>query len=203
MSKQAISLSVKDISPFTRALARQLKATRETPSHLSLMNMVARAAGFRNFQHLRAAHAAGERLASPAPPETVDHLLVERTLNHFDSAGRLRQWPSRRKTQDLCLWALWALLPARTLMTEREINLRLRQAHLFDDPAILRRTLFSLGMVTRKPDGSDYCRREVAPPVEARQLIALLEPRRKAEPAARVSAPVTPRPAWSECSVSG
>jgi hypothetical protein len=185
MPRQTIPLVVEDISPFARALARQINEVGQTPSHLSLMNMVARAAGFRNFQHLRASHAAGERLANTGTPQAVDHLLVERTLNQFDSAGRLRQWPSRRKTQDLCLWAFWALLPVRTLMSEREINARLRQAHLFDDPAVLRRSLCSLGMVTRNPDGSDYCRKEQAPPPEARQLIALLEHRREGKSAWR------------------
>ena len=180
MSKQTIPLVVDDISPFVRALARQIDEVKERPSHLSVMNMVSRAAGFRNFQHLRAAHVAGERLANPQAPETIDHQLVERALKQFDSAGRLRQWPSRRKTQDLCLWALWAALPARTLMAERQINTHLRLFHLFDDPAILRRMLFSLGMVTRNPDGSDYCRLEQLPPPEARALISLLETRRGA-----------------------
>ena len=178
MSKQAIPLVVEDISPFTRALARQIDETKETPSHLSLMNMVSRAAGFRNFQHLRAAHVAGERRATAQIPEAIDHQLVERTLKQFDSAGRLLQWPSRRKIQDLCLWAFWAVLPARTLMTERQINTLLREVHLFDDPAILRRSLCSLGMATRNPDGSDYCRKEQAPPPEAKVLISLLETRR-------------------------
>ena len=180
MSRQSIPLLVEDISPFARALARQIEDSAEPPSHLSLMNMVSRAAGFRNFQHLRAAQKAGERLANPPAPQTIDHLLVERTLNQFDAAGRLRQWPSRRKVQDLCLWALWAALPARKLMTERDINARLRAMHLFDDPAILRRTLFSLGMMTRNPDGTDYRRKELSPPAEARALIALLEVRRQA-----------------------
>jgi len=180
MSKQSIPLVVEDLSPFVRALARQISDTEKTPSHLSLMNMVSRAAGFRNFQHMRSAHVAGERLATPQPVETLDHLLVERTLNQFDPAGRLRQWPSRRKIQDLCLWVVWAQLPARTLLTEHQINARLRELHLFDDPAILRRSLCSLGMMTRNPDGSDYCRKEQAPPAEARALISLLEVRRHA-----------------------
>ena len=179
MSKPAIPLVVEDISPFARALARQIADSPEPPSHLTLMNMVSRAAGFRNFQHLRAAQMAGERLANLPAPQTIDHVLVERTLHQFDAMGRLRQWPSRRKIQDLCLWPLWAALPARTLMSEREVNSRLRKAHLFDDPAILRRMLFSLGMVTRNPDGSDYGRRELAPPAEARALIGLLEARRR------------------------
>lgn len=178
MAKQSIPLVVEDLSPFVRALARQISDNEKAPSHLSLMNMVSRAAGFRNFQHMRSAHVAGERLAIPQPAETLDHLLVERTLNQFDSAGRLRQWPSRRKIQDLCLWAIWAQLPARTLLSESQMNARLREAHLFDDPAILRRSLCSLGMATRNPDGSDYCRKEQAPPPEARALISLLETRR-------------------------
>ncbi|KGF70574.1 hypothetical protein LL06_04215 [Hoeflea sp. BAL378] len=181
MSKPAIPLVVEDISPFARALAREISDAAGPPSHLTLMNMVSRAAGFRNFQHLRAARMAGERLANPPAPQTIDHLLVERTLNQYDAMGRLRQWPSRRKIQDLCLWPLWAALPARTLMGEREVNARLRALHLFDDPAILRRTLFSLGLVSRNPDGTDYCRREVSPPAEARALIALLEARRRGQ----------------------
>jgi len=180
MSKQSIPLVVEDISPFVRALARQINDGKEPASHLGLMNMVSRAAGFRNFQHLRAAQLAGERLENREMPQTIDHLLVERTLNQFDSAGRLRQWPSRRKIQDLCLWALWAALPARTKLSEKQVNALLREIHLFDDPAILRRTLFSLGMVSRNPDGSDYCRKEQSPPAEARALISLLEARRRA-----------------------
>lgn len=85
MSRQSIPLVVEDISAFARALARQINDGAESPSHLSLMNMLSRAAGFRNFQHLRAAQMAGERLATPDLPVSVDHLLVERTLNQFDS----------------------------------------------------------------------------------------------------------------------
>ncbi|OCW58650.1 hypothetical protein AWJ14_05445 [Hoeflea olei] len=179
-----IPLVVEDVSPFARALARQIGSSSEPPSHLALMNMVSRAAGFRNFQHLRAARRAGERLANQPEAAPVDHLLVERTLHQFDSDGRLRQWPSRRTVQDLCLWALWAALPARKLMNEREVNTRLRAAHLFDDPAILRRTMVTLGMLTRNPDGTDYCRRELTPPAEARALIALIGKRWRSRDAA-------------------
>jgi len=180
MSRQAIPLLAEDISLFARALARQLQREQEPPSHLSLMNMLARAAGFRNFQHLRAAHRAAERPAAPAVAETVDHRLVERTLHQFDATGRLRQWPSRRTIQELSLWALWARLPVDTALRERDVNRLLRAEHLFDDPALLRRTMFNLGLVTRNRDGSDYRRREQRPPAEARALIRMLEERRVA-----------------------
>ncbi|MEL0286141.1 MAG: hypothetical protein VW949_06335, partial [Paracoccaceae bacterium] len=51
MSKTPLSLHLSDLSDFTRALARELKTDRH--SYLTLMNMIARAAGYQNVQHLR------------------------------------------------------------------------------------------------------------------------------------------------------
>lgn len=78
MSKQVFPLNSPDISAFARALGRQLQAREAPPSHLEVMNMLARAAGYRNFQHLRAAHAAEARLDTPALVAAVDFRLVER-----------------------------------------------------------------------------------------------------------------------------
>ncbi len=178
MSKQVIPLVADDLSRFTRLLARQLTDAEAAPSHLSLMNMLARAAGFRNVQHLRAAHRARARLAAAPVAETVDDRLVERALAQFDGAGRLRQWPSRRAVQDLSLWALWARLPAGATLHERAVNALLRTEHLFEDPATLRRHLLGLGLLARDPAGTAYRRREARPPAEARALIRHLERRR-------------------------
>lgn len=178
MTKQLVPLKAEDISQFARAMVRQLTENPETPSHLSMMNMLARAAGFRNFQHLRAAQAAGERMAHPPVPENVDYKLVEKTLLQFDATGRLLQWPARRKVQDLCLWGFWASLPAKEVLTEREVNAILQAEHAFGDAAILRRSLASLGFVTRKADGSDYCRCERLPTGEGLVLIDALSKRR-------------------------
>ena len=186
MSRQAIPLFAEDISVFARTLTRQLENSDAPPSHLSLMNMLARAAGFRNFQHLRAAHGAAGRLARPPASGSVDHRLVERALFQFDEAGLLRQWPSRRNVQELSLWALWARLPVETVLDERRVNALLRREHRFDDPAILRRSLFGMGLVTRERDGSNYRRLEVKPPAEARELIRLLEARRTQRPSGAV-----------------
>lgn len=178
MTQNNLPLPVADLSRFTRALARQL--TAEPPSHLSLMNMLARAAGFRNLQHLRAARTAEARLAAPAPPpETVDHALVIRALAQFDAAGRLAQWPARRAVQVLCLWAVWAHLPTETSMTERQISAALNALHGFGDAAILRRDMVALGLLRRNADGSDYRRLESRPPPEARALIGHLSSRAK------------------------
>ncbi len=175
MTKDSLILPVADLSSFSRALARQLQPA--APSHLTLMNMLARAAGYRNLQHLRAAQTAGAKLA--LPPEAVDHGLVTRALAQFDEGARLRQWPARRAVQILCLWALWARLPRNVSMTERQISAALNTLHHFGDAAILRRDMVALGLLRRTIDGCDYQRLESRPPPEARTLIQHLTSRIK------------------------
>lgn len=175
MTKDSLILPVADLSTFSRALARQLMP--EPPPHLSLMNMLARAAGFRNLQHLRAAQTAGAKLAATPAPEAVDHALVARALAQFDEVGQLRQWPSRRGVQILCLWALWARLPRGASMTERQISAALNGLHRFGDAAILRRDMVALGLLRRNVDGSDYQRLESRPSPESRALIRQLASR--------------------------
>lgn len=171
MSKESVPLQVADLSGFTRALSRQLTTAQVQPSHLELMNMLARAAGFRNYQHLRAGHAAKARLDRVTPTEPADHRLIERALQHFDGIQLVR-WPSRRQVQALCLWPLWAALPSGVTLTEKQVNAALNARHLFGDPAILRREMWSQRMLSRNRDGSDYRRIERRPPVDALELMA-------------------------------
>ena len=129
MTKTPISLRVEDMTVFTRALSQQLGET--SPSHLALMNMIARAAGFQNVQHVRSSAASSKRLAKQDTPVIADARSIEKTLKQFDSMGRLRQWPSKRSVQTLSLWALWSTLPASTHFNEPELNERLNAEHLF------------------------------------------------------------------------
>ena len=146
MSKDSIPLIAPDIGRFARNLAVQLNDNKELPSHLSLMNMLARASGFRNYQHLRAAQASKDRLDQPVDL-VVDFRLVERAMHQFNAQGQLIRWPSKRSVQTLCLWALWAQLPSATLMHERDVNGTLNAWHLFQDPALVRRSLISQKML--------------------------------------------------------
>lgn len=163
-----LPLQIADLSSFTRSLHQQL-ATDTQPSHLSLMNMLARGAGFRNVQHLRASFLAGDKLVAPAA--TVDMQRIAQVLRHFDNQGRLARWPARTWQQYLALWPLWAQLPPRQDMTERQISTTLNAWHGFGDAAILRRTMCEKAMITRTPDGSVYRRTEQTPPHEALALI--------------------------------
>jgi hypothetical protein len=177
MTRISYAFEVADISALAKALVRQLSEAPGTPGHLSMLNMLARGAGFRNFQHFRASRGAAAALAAPAPVETTDFTRVARALRQFDAAGRLIRWPSRTAQVALCLWPLWARIPADTSMTEREVSAHLNAWHLFGDPAQLRRTMVGAGMLTRKPDCTDYRRLEQRPPPEALALIRQLAAR--------------------------
>ncbi|MEM8592241.1 MAG: DUF2087 domain-containing protein [Pseudomonadota bacterium] len=177
MARSPLPLQAADLTDFTRKLSSQLGAT--APSHLTLMNMIARAAGFENVQHLRAAHAAVRRRDGAQPPEPMDARLLGRALRQFAPDGRLAQWPSKQNVQKLALWVLWAALPAETSLTERAISERLNQLHSFEDAATLRRLMISNGLLTRTKDGAEYRRIEQKPPAEAVALMRDIKARRK------------------------
>ena len=174
MTRTAYAFQVTDISALAGSLTRQLAEAETPPGHLAMLNMLARGAGFRNFQHFRASHTAEAALASPTPAEVTDFAQVARALRQFDAQGRLIRWPSRAAQVNLCLWVLWARIPAETVMTEREVNAHLNAAHLFGDPAQLRRAMVGAGLLTRRQDCSDYRRVEQRPPAEALALIRQL-----------------------------
>ena len=177
MTKSPIELRADDLTIFARTLSRQLGA--ESPSHLTLMNMLARAAGFQNLQHMRSATSAARRLAKRTLDPAIDARLVERTLNQFDKSGRLHQWPSKRAVQTLARWAQWATLDAHRSYDERALNDHLLDEHCFQDPATLRRTMISCGLLTRKTDGTEYRRVEQEPPAEAKAVIHAISAKRR------------------------
>lgn len=172
MTRETISLTLPDVSAFARALARDLGDT--APSHQSLLNVVARAGGYRNFQHLKA-------VAVDAPPAApVDGRAVTRALERFDAAGRLTDWPARRKIRTLCLWALWAQVPPRVTFSEREISALFDELATFADAAQIRRSLIEEGLLTRTRDGAVYARVEAAPDPTAQTVIATVTRKRAA-----------------------
>ncbi|HYE49621.1 MAG TPA: DUF2087 domain-containing protein [Azospirillaceae bacterium] len=181
MSRTILPFHADDISAVAKSLRAQLGELGHPPGHVEMLSMLARAAGFRNFQHLRADAAARGRLDAAPPPEApVDHAQVERLLRCFDGAGRLARWPAKLSQQVPCLWVLWSRLPPRQTLTERAVNDLLRDLHLFGDHALLRRELCNHGLAIRSTDCSAYRRVERRPPPDAAALIRRLEARRAA-----------------------
>ena len=72
MSRETLPFVAPDLSAFARSLGAGLKArsTTEPPGHVELLNLIARAAGHRNFQALKAAS------LPPAPVVPLDSWLA-------------------------------------------------------------------------------------------------------------------------------
>ena len=87
MSRLALPFEVADLSAFAKTLRRQLQAIGHLPSHVELLNLISTSAGYRNYQHFRAAAQAADRLAEPTPLVPVDLDLVEKVARHFDTDG--------------------------------------------------------------------------------------------------------------------
>lgn len=177
MSRISLPFHSEDISALARSLRGQLTNCEPRPSHLELLNMLARSSGYRNFQHYKAQITAQDQLEKHTPePEPDNSIKIKRLLKFFDPAGRLIRWPSKRSQQELCLWVIWSRLPARQVFTEKEMDQLLKDNHLFGDHTLIRRWLCDYGMMNRTRDGREYRRVEKRPPGEALELIRQIGP---------------------------
>lgn len=217
MSKTRSGMVVTDVSAFAKAIRKELLAreagTDHTPvSHLELLNILARGAGFRNFQHLKASdrkvdtgfraiqyeekasQAAETRLDAvvefPPEPEPIDHRKIEQILRCFDEEGVLLRWPKKTSHQRLALWWCWAAMPPKRDLSEPEVNAVLKRLNDFGDHVLMRREMIDWGMMTRSLDCKVYRRVETRPPAEALSLIARLQERKRAK--------IVPRPSGRE-----
>ncbi|PSL20656.1 DUF2087 domain-containing protein [Shimia abyssi] len=161
MSKDATPLFIPDVTGFAKTLRKSLADQDGIPGHAAMLALIAKSAGYKNHQHLR---------AKPAP-EPLDELALKRALRVFDETGRMARWPKQTKVQGLCLWPFWARLPAHQDMTEKEVNEALKQGLAFADHVLLRRSLIDHKLATRTIDGRTYRRLEQKPPPEALALI--------------------------------
>ncbi len=175
MSRTSLPLHVGDVSAFAKSLRRSLDGLEQLPSHLEMLNLLAKAGGYRNFQHLKAQTDAMERLAAPkAAQPAINYKLVHKLTRYFDDQGKLVRWPGKYSQRMLCLWIIWSRIPARKTFTEKEINALLNELHLFGDHALLRRELVDNNMMQRTPDGRQYKRLELRPPDDAAALLEKL-----------------------------
>lgn len=173
MPRVPIPFASDDVSDLARSLRKQIGGRPFPPSHVDLLNMLARAAGYRNHQHLRAQAAARSDATSPDREPTPGD-LVERVARQFDGFGQLVRLPGRPSHQALALWPFWADLPPRRDLSEAEVNEIIRNRHLFGDHATLRRMMVSAELLARTDDGRIYRRVEREPPSEAASLIKLV-----------------------------
>ena len=87
----------------------------------------------------------------------MDRESLPRELRPFvDPDGRLRQWPTKQKTQRMAAAMLASRFEPGRVYNEREVNELLLEWHTFGDWALLRRVLFDWGHLDRESDGSRY-----------------------------------------------
>ncbi|MBX3605000.1 MAG: DUF2087 domain-containing protein [Piscinibacter sp.] len=185
MPRTDVPLHAADISRFAKALARDLKQTQtqaqRLPGHVELLNMLARAAGHRNYQSLKARPGPTPSVRLADPPATVAPALTEpatRALRQFDADGRLLRWPNKFSVQRLMLWGLWMRFDARRRYSEAEVNAILNAWHGFGDHCTLRRELVNHRLLSRRSDGSEYRKLPRRPEPEAMALMRALRARR-------------------------
>ena len=191
MPREAIPVVVSDLSAFARSLSRAL-AEREDPKppgHVELLNLIARAAGHRNVQALRASLAVpaapvADEDRSPPLPLTEN---ARRTLKQFDSRGRLVRWPAKYTIARLALWVLWTRFESHRVYSEKEVNAVLRSANTFDDHVTLRRELIDHHLLERKSDCSEYRKLPARPDAEAQALLTAWRARQRSAAASNAS----------------
>lgn len=192
MARVATPLVINDLSAFARQLRRALfdDPPATPPGHVELLNLIARAAGYRNVQALKAAPRAVPPVAAVAVPDATAATaataattpaatapapaltpLAHKTLQHFDAQGRLLRWPVKYSVQKLAMWALWTLFDGKRVYTEPEVNAILRAANAFGDHVTLRRELINHRLMSRTPDCREYRKLPVRPDDETRHLL--------------------------------
>jgi hypothetical protein len=86
---------------------------------------------------------------------TQEEMKIE--IRHFlDDSGKIRQYPSKRKQQIICMLYLAYKFDADKKYKESEINDILDQWATFNDRAMLRRDMINTRILGRKTDCSEY-----------------------------------------------
>jgi len=164
MTRELTPLQADDLSAFAKqlrmALAARIDSGSGLPGHVEMLNLIARAAGHRNVQALKAAAtrrapaATAPRWHGPRQPGLS--ATADRVLRAFDAQARLLRWPGKRPEQVLALWCLWMAFDAKRRYNEREVNEILNAHHAFGDHCLLRRELVEADLLARTPGGAQY-----------------------------------------------
>jgi hypothetical protein len=179
------ALVAPDLSSFAKTLRKQWVERQargdKPPSHVELLNLIAKAAGHPNVQALKAATGRPARsaragrdaivVAAPLTPTAAKAAM------QFDEHGRLVRWPTKFSVQRLAMWALWMHFDAKRVYREREVNTVLARLNTFGDHVTLRRELINMKLMSRKSDCSEYRKEPARPSDEVRAFLKVMRQR--------------------------
>jgi hypothetical protein len=184
MTRELTPLVAADLSTFAKTLRAQLaeriEQGRGLPGHVEMLNLLARAAGHRNVQALKAAPAKAPAAAPPrwhGPKQPGLSAAADRVLRLFDAQGRLQRWPAKRAEQVLALWCLWMPFDGKRRYSEREVNEVINAHHAFGDHCLLRRELVEAKLLARTPGGEQYRKLAARPDEETAALLRAVRAR--------------------------
>ena len=170
--RERTPLVAADLSAFAKALRTQLAERIDSgaglPGHVEMLNLLARAAGHRNVQALKAAAKSVSTAAAlphrwHGPKHPALSPTADRTLRNFDAQARLLRWPGKRPEQVLALWCLWMAFDGKR--------------HAFGDHCLLRRELVELKLLTRTAGGEQYRKLAARPDDETAALLRAVRSR--------------------------
>ena len=92
--------------------------------------------------------------------------MIEILKNFLDTEGRLTSYPSKRKMKLYALIYIAGKIEKGKVYTEKEINAVLNEWHSFNDPATLRRELYTHKFLDRDSYGKEYRMEEHQPTIE-------------------------------------
>ncbi len=175
MTRLLVPLATPDLSALAKTLKTALDerhgAGKPPPTHVELLNLLARAAGLRNFATLKALASAPPAAAADGVDAGALSATARKALLQFDPAGRLVRLPGKLSVQQMVMWALWTRFAARRAYTEKEVNALLNAHHTFGDQATLRRELVNMKLVGRLGDCSSYWKEPRRPEPEVRAFL--------------------------------
>jgi hypothetical protein len=186
--RERTPLLAADLSAFAKTLRAQLAERLDSgaglPGHVEMLNLLARAAGHRNLQALKAAARSAANVSSAGTPhrwhgpkDPTLSAAADRSLRLFDAQGRLTRWPHKRAEQVLVLWCLWLAFDGKRRYSEREVNEVLNRRHAFGDHCLLRRELVEADLLARTPGGEQYRKLAARPDEETAALLRALRSR--------------------------
>jgi hypothetical protein len=179
-SRDLVSFSVSDISLLAKSL-RAAITENAAPSQVQMLNWLSKAAGFQNYQSLRAASEAQSIRATnvvtskeKSEPSLALSAHAAKALTQFDEQGRLHKWPYKFAVQRVAMWGLWLRFDAKKRYTEKDANSVLKAWHTYGDHVTLRRELVNMQLLARKSDCSEYWKVAQQPNDEVKAFLKAL-----------------------------
>lgn len=172
MPKEYIPFACPDISRLAKSIKKEIDKSEKKPSHVEILNILARESGFRNFQQMRAQAEPTQSAKDKSFKETGIGLQnLQKLKRYLDDKARVKTLPSKQSLQIMIVYYIWAFIAADTKYTEIGLNHLLNRFHTFGDAALLRRFMFELGLVSRSNNCQDYEKLLPEVPTEYKDIV--------------------------------